>query len=400
MISKALIYGFALILALGGFSAVCLLALRSYAGANHELSTDRLRFIKSVRKWLARSLALAIGIAALVLLLELALRAATWPDNSPGYAIKHPTRGHALRPDFSGYTYEAPLEINSLGIRDRDREVILHPNNFRVVVLGDAMTYGVGVPIEKTYPLLLEERLHQQGRSAQVFNFGVPNYNTVDEAIFLKEMFELYQPDFVILQFEMLGNDVAYKPHPLPQTGFRSTALWQQLRDIPRRSYVHYWTQRKTGELVFSYRRRHAPSDPLEKLQSSIEHRLHGEYAETAIGWLESQQALTQLNEFLAARKIPFMVAISVNFTDMSAEARNIIQPLTDQVSNKITGLGISPVVVIDEAFYGLAGRESELFLAPDDDHWTVFAHSQVADFLFDQMQSIPGSAVDTRPDN
>jgi acyl-CoA thioesterase I len=43
----------------------------------------------------------------------------------------------------------------------------------RIVVLGDSLTAGLGLPAERAYPALLGERLKEEGRNFQVVNAGV-----------------------------------------------------------------------------------------------------------------------------------------------------------------------------------------------------------------------------------
>jgi acyl-CoA thioesterase-1 len=43
----------------------------------------------------------------------------------------------------------------------------------RIVVLGDSLTAGLGLPIDRAYPALLRERLKQEGLNYEVVNAGV-----------------------------------------------------------------------------------------------------------------------------------------------------------------------------------------------------------------------------------
>jgi len=43
----------------------------------------------------------------------------------------------------------------------------------RIVVLGDSLTAGLGLPIDRSYPSLLAERLKQEGLNYEVVNAGV-----------------------------------------------------------------------------------------------------------------------------------------------------------------------------------------------------------------------------------
>jgi acyl-CoA thioesterase-1 len=43
----------------------------------------------------------------------------------------------------------------------------------RIVVLGDSLTAGLGLPVARAYPTLLQERLHDEGIDDEVVNAGV-----------------------------------------------------------------------------------------------------------------------------------------------------------------------------------------------------------------------------------
>ena len=78
----------------------------------------------------------------------------------PGLFVPDPVRSMRLAPNYSGWFAGVPVHTNSLGVRD-DREFPLEkaPNTFRILVLGDSVTFGHGSLYETTYPHLLEQRL-------------------------------------------------------------------------------------------------------------------------------------------------------------------------------------------------------------------------------------------------
>ena len=74
--------------------------------------------------------------------------------------------------------------------------------------LGDSVTFGHGSVYEHTYPLLLEQRLKAWRPTVdwQVWNLGVPGYNTSQELAYLLEAGPSFHPDLVVVGF--YGNDV------------------------------------------------------------------------------------------------------------------------------------------------------------------------------------------------
>src|SRR6266850_6967241 len=43
----------------------------------------------------------------------------------------------------------------------------------RIVILGDSLTAGLGLPVGQSYPALLQQRLKEEGSSYQIVNAGV-----------------------------------------------------------------------------------------------------------------------------------------------------------------------------------------------------------------------------------
>ena len=77
------------------------------------------------------------------------------------------------------------------------------PDTFRILVLGDSVTFGHGTLDDTTYPYLLEQRLRgwRPDVNWEVWNLGVPGYNTRQELAYLKEIGPRAQPDLVMVGF-------------------------------------------------------------------------------------------------------------------------------------------------------------------------------------------------------
>lgn len=123
---------------------------------------------------------------------------------SPGFFQSDPMRRQRLAPGYTGWFAGVPVHINSLGFRD-DREYALEkgPSTFRILVLGDSVTFGHGSVAEHTYPFLFEQKLKAWRPDVdwQVWNLAVPGYNTSQELAHLLQVGPVYKPDLVIIGF-------------------------------------------------------------------------------------------------------------------------------------------------------------------------------------------------------
>jgi hypothetical protein len=137
------------------------------------------------RKLLVAAIALTVTACACMIVIELWVRM-RWDDTQgqPGFFLTDARRGQRLSPGYDGWFAGVPVRINSLGFRDRkDYPLDKAPNTFRIIVLGDSVTFGHGTLDETTYPHLLEQQLRawRPNVNWEVWNLGVPGYNTGQE---------------------------------------------------------------------------------------------------------------------------------------------------------------------------------------------------------------------------
>ena len=87
---------------------------------------------------------------------------ATWDPHKgrPGFFLSDAMRGQRLAAGYDGWFAGVPVHINGLELRDaREYDLSKKPNTFRVLVIGDSVTFGHGSV--HAYPELLEARLQQ-----------------------------------------------------------------------------------------------------------------------------------------------------------------------------------------------------------------------------------------------
>ena len=101
--------------------------------------------------------------------------------------------------------HTATYKINSVGMRDHEYPLVKGNRIFRIVCLGDSVTFGAGVELGQVYPKVLEKLLNTKSDEIryEVLNFGVGGYNTAQEAVALKEKALQYRPDLVLVGFNL-----------------------------------------------------------------------------------------------------------------------------------------------------------------------------------------------------
>jgi len=161
-----------------------------------------------------RLLALALGLAVPLLVGELVARflfGAPMAERLPLMFMRaHPTRGWAMVPGQTHYTYTHEVRVNSLGLRGPEVGP-KEPGERRVLFLGDSLTYGQGVAEEDTVPFALERALEARtGAPWTVINAGHRAYDTAQELALFDELAPGLAPDYVLLGW--YWNDVNERP--------------------------------------------------------------------------------------------------------------------------------------------------------------------------------------------
>lgn len=179
---------------------------------------------KAQRRVLIRGLAVTFGLLLGVCFMELALRlilslqetrsltelTLDVPDDPD---IEHPMGEYIypvpndnliyrFKPNARGKMFGQTLEINSLGLHDEE----LLPsgeNAFRILVLGDSISFGWKIEREDSWPEVLERYLNMldTDRPVEVINAAVPGYNSVMELEVFHQQVEVLEPDMVIIQY-------------------------------------------------------------------------------------------------------------------------------------------------------------------------------------------------------
>ena len=219
-------------------------------------------------------------------------------DEGGGY-FRHPPNTSAL---LRGVT----ASFNSLGMRDDEPRMPKPAGVFRILCLGDSMTFGQGVAQDRIWPALLRSLM--AGPRLDFVAAGVGGWNTVEEERFLAGNIERLAPDLVVLLYVTNDNE---ELDPFVVTR-RRTERWptRVLQTLILRSRLVEWS-------AFVYRTRIAGTDwtALQHLASRNEEAAaHGEpFAPTDVGWLASRDALDRMVQ-LTRRQKARLVVVLFNF--------------------------------------------------------------------------------------
>ncbi len=201
-----------------------------------------------------RALALLLGLATSVILVEVGLRVVARFHAPVRYLVTVGNAGEqpvfesleaylASRADLVPHRDFLNYRNNALGLNDIEFVVPKPPGRFRIMVLGDSFTYGL-VPYPDSVMTRLEEALRARctGVDLDLLNFGIGGANVWD----YKTLFELagqtFDPDLVLVNF-YLGNDAPDLSARPPS--FRRIPSW--LRTFYLARYVVNLVRLETG---------------------------------------------------------------------------------------------------------------------------------------------------------
>ena len=108
------------------------------------------------------------------------------------------------------FEFSTKIQINANGLRDQKYPFDKEDNVFRIIVIGDSMTFGWGVEAHDTYPKVLERMLNETAKDIEfeVINISKFGSGPLHFSQFLEYIGLKYQPDLVVVTF-FPGNDLS-----------------------------------------------------------------------------------------------------------------------------------------------------------------------------------------------
>jgi lysophospholipase L1-like esterase len=152
------------------------------------------RVLKGLARWSV------IGILSLVVLELLCHVVQLSGDSMTVDYVADPWLPYRMKPGSGGTSAFGVLyEINAVGLRSPEVVMPKPPGVFRVLVLGDSVTLGYGLPSEAGYTRLLEKMV--EGSRVEVINAGASGYHFDDFVAYLEHYGLALDPDMVLCAF-------------------------------------------------------------------------------------------------------------------------------------------------------------------------------------------------------
>ncbi len=272
----------------------------------------------------------------------------------------NPKIGHVHTPNARAHLMGVDVSINSDGFRDEEYDSQRN-EKYRIVVLGDSLTFGWGVEKEDTFEVLLEEML-SESRPTEMINFGHGNYNTEQQVNLFKEKGLKYNPDKVVVFYFI--NDAEVTPA-------RSNWAWVS----KLRSVTFIWS-RVRGLLT-----RSDSGQTFESFYSAL-------YEDDQPGFIAVKESFLELQGITEERGIELQVI-------MLPELHNLVDyPFAAEyakVATALSEIGINNIDLTD-SFSGYEDPTG-LWVAMDDAHPNALAHRMIAEYSREFIEK--GVAVD-----
>ena len=159
---------------------------------------------RNARRRLSLALLSLGSVVVALVVAEVVLRALDLPradkwlpggDNTEGEFLVDPDLFWRLAPE--GHQYF----VNAHGLRGPWPRPDRHPNELRIVCIGDSCTFGTGVRIDQTYGHRLEDKLQDRlpGRYVSATLLALPGYSTLQNRLLVERHAEDLRPDVSVL---------------------------------------------------------------------------------------------------------------------------------------------------------------------------------------------------------
>lgn len=252
------------------------------------------------------------------------------------------------------------VSYNEQGFRDRP---ILPKalGEYRILALGDSVTFGWGVDQDKIFSArleqLLQDRLH---RPVRVINSGVGGYNTVQEVTYFKREGIALEPDLVMLTY--VQNDIAelnLEWDPSISGSLHGKSITEMVTIMVGKLWLY--------RLISHFYNYVLPKSQAESATTS---------PQEGTGWRQSMAALQELVALCEARNIPLLLF----FERMDRSDNN---PLFEDVVRHAKGV---PVQDMAPWFDGLDASSVEN--SKIDRHHNAEGHRVMAEHMANDIVS------------
>jgi lysophospholipase L1-like esterase len=280
---------------------------------------------------------------------------------------------------FSGWEFTSTVQLNGAGFRDREWPEQKAPGVFRIVVMGDSITWGHGVNQAERYSDLLLALLQRKGLPVEVLNLAVSGYGTDQAYLLFRSEEHRYCPDLVLFGFyeNDLRENLSAVQGPYPKPYFRVGAGDELvLENVPVPRVSGRGQDRASARVTME-----------SGLRAYLRHnlRLYAALAfvkESVRRWSAGDQKPAAI----PPEAVEITAAILRQFAELVERAGSgfavIVLPdigYTPLTARAVARSGITRSLNLTPVFLKAASEREPLFFALDGAHWTHRAHALAA---------------------
>lgn len=272
----------------------------------------------------------------------------------------NPSIGHEHGPNRKAHLMGVDVETSPQGLRDREFALDPKPGTERIMMVGDSLTFGWGVPYEATFSKRIEKLYADAGQQVEVINTGVGNWNTVQEVTYFLTKAKDFKPNIVVLNYFV--NDA----EPVPEK-----------RSPPS------FLMRNCYSCVFIAGR----IDMLRRLflgGPSWDAYYLGLYGNgDTPGWLAAKAAIKELADYCKANNIKLVIASLPELHDVANYRFDAVTQLVKQAAleNGAVFVDLLPAVRNENS--------ADLWVTPPDPHPNAFANELLANGLYETLKNL-----------
>lgn len=334
---------------------------------------------------------IALGVVSLALVLsvaEVVARVIVARQPAPGpRALPEEWRGlpqiqgiHTLaQPNVRGLHAGTLFETNSAGFRGPERAPEKPPGVFRIVVTGDSIAMGWGVPYDDTYAARIERALNASpgSRSVEVLDIAIAGLSAREAVIRFSNLGLSYDPDLVIYGFTL--NDIENDHYRRGEAGFRSPL--PGIQSSPSRLW------RLIGPRWVSL------TNAIFLPRGSYLRELDDNYFRNPEAWGMLLHYLERFGEVAREREICAVVLVHTRLT-----ALHRFHPLRRQYA-AVGEAAEARGLYVAQSFPSFVGTaDTDLWVSSVDAHPNPEGHRILADVVLRRLESLPESCWDRSP--
>ena len=221
------------------------------------------------------------------------------------------------------YTWGHLVKNNRYGFRERNFDSPKPAGIYRIMVLGDSLTWGAGLAPEERYTAIAEHLLNEtfNDRKFEILNFGISGGPTIRERDILQKYKDIVDPDLIVVGFCLNDPQPRHQNYSVERENLEKSAkgvFVAQMQAFLRDIGLPYVAERLGQAFYNSAMESGVIPDFVTALQRT--------YEPLSDEWLDFVQALRDIKNISDELHLPRPIFISLNKGIHSSDYENPVE--------------------------------------------------------------------------